>query len=107
MRDGRKIGDMATAVEIAAAATDLDPVALRAAAISEPVHERVAISTQHFFDHQLSQRPSFIVESDIGDKAVFSGLWKSAPLIASLENMLEDHARYTAHAAHFGRPPEN
>ena len=107
MRDGRKIGDMATAVEIAAAATDLAPVALRAAAISEPVHERVAISTQHFFDHQLSQRPSFIVESDIGDKAVFSGLWKSAPLIASLENMLEDHARYTAHAARFGRPPEN
>ncbi len=106
MRDGRKIGDMATSVEIAAAATNLDPTKLQEAAESDAVRDRVAKSTQHFFDHQLSQRPSFIVESNIRDKAVFSGLWTSAPLIASLENMLADHARYTAHATHFGEAPD-
>ena len=107
MRDGRKIGDMVTAVEVAATATNLDSAQLRAAAESDVVQARVAASTQRFFDHQLSQRPSFIVESDIGDKAIFSGLWKSAPLIASLENMLEDQARYSAHKTHFGGPPES
>lgn len=107
MRHGRKVGDMATSVEIAATATDLDPVKLRAAADSDAVRERVAASTQHFFDHQLDQRPSFIVESAIDDKAVFSGLWKSAPLIAILDSMLEDHARQTAHATEFGGPPES
>lgn len=106
MRDGRKIGDMATSVEIAAAATGLDPAKLRNAAESDVVQARVAASTQHFFDHQLDQRPAFIIESDIDDKAVFAGLWKSAPLIAILDSMLEDHARYTAHATQFGGPPD-
>lgn len=105
MRNGRKVGDMVTSVEIAAAATDLDPVKLRAAAGSDAVRERVAASTQRFFDHQLDQRPSFILESDIGDKAVFSGLWKSDPLISILDSMLDDHARQTAHANQFGGPP--
>tara|TARA_B110000483_G_scaffold35404_1_gene43249 strand:- start:156 stop:827 length:672 start_codon:yes stop_codon:yes gene_type:complete len=105
MRDGRKVGDLATSVEIAATATDLDPVKLRTAADSDAVGERVAASTQRFFDHQLDQRPSFIIESEIGDKAVFSGLWKSDPLMAILDSMLDDHARQTAHAKQFGRPP--
>ncbi|GAB5560336.1 MAG: hypothetical protein SynsKO_19830 [Synoicihabitans sp.] len=107
MRDGKKIGKLAVAVEVAAHATGIDANALRAAAESEAIHQRVADSTQRFFDHQLSQRPSFILESNIGDKAVFSGTWTSAPLIAALDAMLEDHARYSAHAAHFGDPPPN
>ncbi len=105
MRDGRKIGDLTTSVEIAAAATGLDVAALKTAAQSDAVKQRVNASTQRFFDHQLSQRPSFLLESDIGDKAVFSGTWMVDPLIAALDAMLEDHARYTAHAAHFGDAP--
>ncbi len=103
--DGRKVGDLATSVEIAASATDLDPVKLRTAADSDAVRERVAASTQRFFDHQLDQRPSFIIESEIGDKAIFSGLWKSDPLMSILDSILDDHARQTAHAKQFGGPP--
>lgn len=106
LRDGRKIGELSTAVEIAAQAAQLDAAPLRAAAESADVHARVAASTQRFFDHQLNQRPSFLIESEIGDKAVLSGTWETAPLIAAIDTMLHDHARYTAHAAHYGEPPD-
>ncbi len=103
--DGRRIGNLDTAIEVAAAAASFDPVALRAAAESSAVHDRVAASTARFFAHQLSQRPSFVLESRIGDKAVFSGTWTAAPLSAALDAMLTDAARYASHATHFGAPP--
>jgi hypothetical protein len=43
--------------------------------------------------------------SNIGDRAVFSGLAKAAPVAAAIEAMLEDAAAYASHAAHFGNPP--
>lgn len=107
MRDGQKIGDMATAAKIAAEATGLDAAELRAAAESSEVQARVAASTQRFFDHQLTQRPAFIIESCIGDKASFSGLWTLAPLAGTLDAMLEDAARYQSYAAHYGDIPSS
>ncbi len=50
------------------------------------------------------QRPTFVMESVIGDRAAFSGVWSAALLIAALEAMLQDAAGYAAHAAHFGEP---
>lgn len=107
LRDGRKVGDLATSAQIAAAATDLDPKPLADAAASATVQERVARSTQRFFDHQLGQRPAFIVESAIGDQATFSGLWTAAPLEATIDAMLADTLRYESHAAHHGSPPSS
>ncbi len=54
---------------------------------------------------QVSQRPTFVIESAIGDKAVFSGLAVAEPLIATIEAMSRDEAGYAAHKAHFGGPP--
>lgn len=105
MREGRKIGNLATSVEIAAAAVGIDAGQLQAAAESTAVQERVAASTQRFFDHQLSQRPAFIIESSIGDQATFSGLWTAPPLVATIDAMLADAARYETFAAHHGGPP--
>lgn len=105
MVDGERIGDLDTAARLAAAATGLDAAALAAAARSPAVQQRVADSTALFFAHQLSQRPAFIVENGIGDKAAFAGLWQAAPLIATIEQQLADAARYASHAAHFGGPP--
>jgi len=105
VRQGAKIGDIATAVDIAATAAQLDPRALRSAAESVAVQQRVADSTARFFAHQLSQRPSFIVESTIGDKAVLSGVWRADPVAAAIESQLADSAGYVAHEAHFGTVP--
>lgn len=107
LREGRQVGDMAAAIEIAvkAGGRKLNPKKLRAAAESVAVRARVDASTQEFFAHQVNQRPTFILEDPIGDKAVFSGLVRLEPLTATIDAMLADTAAYAAHAAHYGKPP--
>jgi len=106
LREGVKIGDLATAVKIAAKAGKLDARKLRAAAESAKVRERVKASTAEFFSHQINQRPSFILTDAIGDKAVFSGLVRLEPLVATVDAMLSDSAAYAAHKIHHGGVPE-
>ncbi len=106
-REGRKLGDLAESVAVAAAATGLDPAKIRARAESAEVRARVAASTAEFHAHQISQRPAFVVTDVIGDKAVFSGLVRAEPVAAAIDAMLADAAAYAAHAAHFGQPPSS
>jgi predicted DsbA family dithiol-disulfide isomerase len=105
VREGRKVGDLAEAVAVAAKATKLNAKKLRAAAESAAVSARVAASTAEFHAHRISQRPAFILTDAIGDKAVFSGLVRIEPLAATIDAMLADTAAYAAHAAHYGKPP--
>lgn len=107
VRDGQKIGDLATAVAVAAKAggKKLPAKKLRAAAESASVRARVDASTADFFAHQISQRPAFVLTDAIGDKAVFSGLVRLEPLVATIDAMLADTTAYAAHRAHFGSPP--
>ena len=53
----------------------------------------------------MTQRPTFVIDTPIGDRAIFSGFAKAAPLAATLDAMLEDLTDYAAHAAHFGTFP--
>jgi predicted DsbA family dithiol-disulfide isomerase len=103
--DGRKIGDLAEAVAVAAAAMGLDPEKLRARAESAEVKARVEASTAEFHAHQITQRPAFVLTDVIGDKAIFSGLVRVEPIATAIEAMLADTAAYATHAAHFGPPP--
>ena len=107
VRDGQKVGDLTTAVAIAARAGGkaLNAKKLRARAESVAVLARVEGSTAEFAAHQISQRPAFILTDAIGDKAVFSGLVRLEPLVATIDAMLADTAAYAAHAAHYGPPP--
>jgi predicted DsbA family dithiol-disulfide isomerase len=104
--EGRKIGRMEEAVDVAANQSGLQAKKLRARAESAAVRARVDASTAEFFSHRITQRPAFILEDEIGDKAVFSGLVKIEPLAATIDAMLGDTAAYAAHAAHFGEPPK-
>lgn len=105
LRDGIKIGDLATAVKVAAKAGKIDGKKLRAAAESKAVKARVDASTEEFSSHQINQRPAFVLTDAIGDKAVFSGLVRIEPLTATIDAMLADTAAYAAHKAHHGTPP--
>jgi predicted DsbA family dithiol-disulfide isomerase len=107
VREGRKIGDLATAVAVAAQAGKINARKLRAAAESPAVRERVEASTRDFFAHQINQRPAFVLTDPIGDKAVFSGLVRLEPLAATIDAMLGDTAAYAAHAAHHGPAPKH
>ena len=106
VREGQKVGDLATAVAVAAKAGRINPKKLRAAAESDAVKARVQASTREFFSHQINQRPAFVLTDAIGDKAVFSGLVRLEPLTAAIDAMLADTAAYAAHQAHFGSAPK-
>jgi predicted DsbA family dithiol-disulfide isomerase len=105
VRRGEKVGDLATAVSVAAKAGNIDPAKLRAAAESAAVRARVDASTKEFFSYQIDQRPAFVITDSIGDRAIFSGLVRIEPLAATIEAMMEDERAYAAHAAHFGGVP--
>jgi predicted DsbA family dithiol-disulfide isomerase len=105
LREGRKIGDMAEAIAVATKATGIDGEKLWGRAQSPEIEARVRASTAEFHALKITQRPAFVLEDPIGDKAVFSGLVTTAPLIAAINAMLADTAAYAAHAAHFGPPP--
>lgn len=107
LREGQKLGDLAAAVAVAAkpGGKKLPPAKLRAAAESKSIRARVQASTQEFFSHQINQRPAFVLTDAIGDKAVFSGLVRLEPLVATIDTMLADTAAYAAHKAHHGTPP--
>jgi predicted DsbA family dithiol-disulfide isomerase len=106
LREGQKVGDLATAVKVAARAGKLDAKKLRAAAESDKVKGRVAESTADFLAHQVNQRPAFVLTDAIGDKAVFSGLVRIEPLAATIDAMLRDTAAYAAHKTHHGDVPK-
>jgi len=103
--DGRKVGGIGEAVAVASKASGVPAKKLRARAESSAIRARVDASTAEFYSHRITQRPAFVLEDSIGDKAVFSGLVRIEPLVATIDAMLSDTAVYAAHAAHHGPPP--
>ncbi len=73
----------------------------------EEAEARARSTTAEFHALQVTQRPTFLIENSIGDRAVFSGLVLAAPLVAAIDAMLNDAAAYASHAAHFGSAPAN
>jgi len=106
LRDGKKIVRWEIASEIAAATTDLNSATLRAKAQSPEIEKRIRATTQEFHGLKATQRPTFFLQNNIGDRAMFSGIAKAAPIIQVIESMLEDARAYASHAAHFGVPPQ-
>jgi hypothetical protein len=94
VREGQKNPDLATAVAVAA----------KAGGKKLPAKKLRDAGSAEFFAHQISRRPSFVLTAAIGDKAVFSGLVRLAPLVATIDAMLADTAAYAAHRAHPGNP---
>ena len=105
LREGKKVSDWEIAAEIGGAAGNIDRKKLLECARSREIEKRVRASTAEFRALQITQRPAFLVNTEIGDRAVFSGVVKLKPLTATLDSMLDDAAAYAAHKAHFGDPP--
>jgi predicted DsbA family dithiol-disulfide isomerase len=105
LREGKSIGDWNIAAQIGGDAAGIEAEKLLERARSPAVEERVRTSTAEFRALQITQRPAFVIDTAIGDRAIFSGVVKLEPLAATLDSMLEDAAAYAAHKVHFGDPP--
>ncbi|MBX3738285.1 MAG: DsbA family protein [Candidatus Didemnitutus sp.] len=98
-REGLPVGRLDVAVAVAAAAGGLDATILRARAQTPEIAERLRATTAEFHALGVAQRPAFVLESAIGDRAVFSGIVRLDPFVATFKAMLADTAAY----AEFGR----
>ena len=105
LRDGKQADQWEVAAEIGAEAGGLDRAKLLEQARLPETEARVRASTAEFHALKVTQRPTFVIDSEIGDRAIFSGFAKMPPLASALDAMLEDIAAYESHAAHFGAPP--
>lgn len=105
LRDGKQADQWETATEIGAQAGGIEKAKLLEHARSPAIEARVRASTAEFHALKVTQRPTFVIDSEIGDRAVFSGFAKLPPLAAAVDAMLGDIAAYKSHAAHFGTPP--
>ena len=106
LREGSKTGDWNVAAEVGAQASGLPKAKLLARAQSPEIEQQIRATTAEFHQLQVTQRPTFVIDSEIGDRALFAGFAKAAPIAAALDAMLDDAVSYAAHAAHFGEPPE-
>ncbi|MDQ2868146.1 MAG: DsbA family protein [Verrucomicrobiota bacterium] len=106
LREGApRIRQIEIAAEIAAKAGGLDQAKLIEQAKAPATEKAIRASTAEFHALQVSQRPTFVIDCEIGDRAVFSGVVKFEPIAATIESMLEDGVAYATWAAHFGAPP--
>jgi predicted DsbA family dithiol-disulfide isomerase len=105
MVGGEKIGRLPEAIAVASKAAALDPAALETRARSPEVAARVDATTREFYALQVTQRPTFLIENGIGDRAVFSGISRAAPLAAAIDALMADEAAYISFKNHFGDVP--
>jgi predicted DsbA family dithiol-disulfide isomerase len=105
MREGTKVADWNVCASVAAKAASLDENTLLAKARSPEIEKRARASTAEFHALLVTQRPTFVLESNIGDRTVFSGCWRAEPLIATIDSMLSDATAYASWKAHMGDPP--
>jgi predicted DsbA family dithiol-disulfide isomerase len=103
--DCKPADDWEVAAAIGAEAGGLEKRRLLECARAPATEERIRGSTAEFHAMKVTQRPTFVIDSTIGDRAVFSGFAKATPLMATVDSMLEDLETYASHAAHFGEPP--
>jgi predicted DsbA family dithiol-disulfide isomerase len=106
LREGKQVADWNVAAEIGGEAGAIDAAKLLERAKSPAIENRVRVSTAEFHALQITQRPAFVIDTEIGDRAIFSGVVKLEPLTATIDSMLEEAAAYAAHKAHFGDPPK-
>jgi predicted DsbA family dithiol-disulfide isomerase len=106
LRDGKKVGQWEIAAAAAAEATGLDAGELAARAKSPQIAARAQATTEEFHALQVTQRPTFLFENSIGDRAMFSGIAHLEPLAAAVEALLGDEAGYASWKAHFGDTPK-
>jgi predicted DsbA family dithiol-disulfide isomerase len=105
LRGGQRFGEWEIAAEIGARAAGVEKERLLEKARTPVIEQRARASTAEFKALQVNQRPTFVIDSEIGDRALFSGFVRLDPLAAALDSMLEDVALYQAHGAHYGSPP--
>ena len=107
LRQGGNLADWDFCAALAAKLANVRKEEFMAVSQSPAIEARVRKSTAEFSAFMIQQRPGFLVEDVIGDRAIFSGIVEIEPLARTIEAMLKDCAFYASYSAHFGTAPED
>src|SRR5262249_557358 len=69
LREGKKIAEWDVSAEIGAEAAGIEAGKLRERAKSPAIEKRIRASTAEFLALQITQRPAFVIDTEIGDRA--------------------------------------
>ncbi len=105
LREGKRVGEWEMAAAIGAEAAGLAKKELLERAQSPAIEKQLREETAEWHALQVTQRPTFVFESEIGDKAVLSGFARAGALTATLDSMIADQKAYEIYAVHFGAAP--
>ncbi|MGB0373188.1 MAG: DsbA family oxidoreductase [Opitutales bacterium] len=100
MIEGQRVGDWEVSAEVASKASGISMETILEKAQSPEIEAMARASTAKFHDLGINQRPAFFLESEIEDRAVFSGLIHAEPLEATIRAMISDAEAYRSWHAH-------
>ncbi|MDQ6780435.1 MAG: disulfide bond formation protein DsbA [Candidatus Eremiobacteraeota bacterium] len=95
--EGKPVLERATLLQIVSAATGVEAAKIAEMMDAPQMRERIEKSCAEFEALGVTQRPAYVLRSDIEDSAIFSGVWLFEPLNATIQAMLSDAEKY----AHF------
>ena len=100
LRRGEKVGTLEVSARIASEVSGLSVNSIVEHARNPESERKVRESTERFLSFRINQRPAFFIESEIEDRAIFSGLIHPEPLFATVRAMIEDVKAYRAWSTH-------
>ncbi len=103
MERGEPILQRSLALRLAAEASGIAVETLENLLDDPSLAAELLDSFAEFESYRIDQRPAFVLRSEIGDTAVFSGIYRPEPIFAAVEAMLHDENKYLQHAASY--PP--
>ena len=86
------------ALSLAVSASGLDRLTFETGIEDPALVAEIRISTAEFNTYRINQRPAYVIRSGIEDTSIFSGIYRSEPLIAAIDAMIADENAYARFA---------
>ena len=86
------------ALSLAVSASGLDRLTFESGIEDPALVAEIRISTAEFNTYRINQRPAYVIRSGIEDTSIFSGIYRSEPLIAAIDAMIADENAYARFA---------
>ncbi|MBC5806048.1 MAG: hypothetical protein DLM53_09605 [Candidatus Eremiobacter antarcticus] len=101
--EGKPVRQRDVCLSVLSQTCGIDPHKLAGAMDQRAVVKQIEMSGREFNALKIDQRPAYVLHSDIGDRAVFSGIWSYEPLEATVKSMIRDEEKYAEFAG--SNPP--
>jgi predicted DsbA family dithiol-disulfide isomerase len=97
--DGEDITNPSVAIDIACRVSGIARASLQTALNAPETLLWLAESARQFQASGVTLRPAFVLENDLGDRAILSGIWNTEPLSAAITALLTDEESYHSFVA--------